>query len=109
MRTPRGTGPGAFTPDGCAVDLYASRSKEVAIVGDPNAADTRALVAEVHGRFLPNVVLAVGRPGTPASAEVPLLHDRPQQDGRATAYVCEQFVCQQPVTEPESLAAQLSA
>ena len=90
----------------CAMDLYVAKSREVAIVGDPDAADTKALVAEVHGRFLPNAVLAVGNPGTPA--EVPLLRDRPQQGGRATAYVCEQFVCQQPVTDPEALVAQLT-
>jgi len=89
-----------------AIDLSVSNSREVAIVGDPDAADTKALVAEVHGRFLPNAVLAVGNPGTPA--EVPLLRDRPQQGGRATAYVCEQFVCQQPVTDPEALVAQLT-
>jgi len=89
-----------------AVDLYVSRTQEVAIVGDPDAPDTRALVAEVHGRFLPNAVLAVGRPG--AAAEVPLLQDRSQQGGKATAYVCERFVCQRPVTEPEELAAQLT-
>src|SRR5439155_14921481 len=46
-----------------AMDLYVPRSREVAIVGDPDAVDTKALVAAVHGRFLPNAVLAVGRPG----------------------------------------------
>jgi uncharacterized protein len=39
---------------------------------------------------------------------VPLLADRPALEGRATAYVCEHFVCQLPVTEPEALAAQLA-
>ena len=88
----------------CAMDLYVARSREVAIVGDPDAVDTKALVAAVHGRFLANAVLAVGRPGA-----VPLLQDRQQLDGKATAYVCEQFVCQQPVTDPEALVAQLIA
>jgi hypothetical protein len=90
-----------------AIDLYVSRTKEIAIVGDPDSADTKALVAEVHRRFLPNMVLAAGDPLR--STEVPLLGDRPQHGGRATAYVCEQFVCQQPVTEPEALAVQLTA
>ena len=90
-----------------AIDLYVSRSREVAIVGAPEAADTQALVAEVHGRFLPNTVLAVGQSRGPV--EVPLLQDRLQVDGKATAYVCERFACQQPVTDPGALAAQLSA
>ena len=90
-----------------AIDLYVSRSREVAIVGDPEAADTKALVAEVHGRFLPNTVLAVGSYRAPV--EMPLLQDREQLDGKATAYVCERFACRQPVTDPGALAAQLSA
>jgi hypothetical protein len=39
---------------------------------------------------------------------VPLLADRAALDGKATAYVCEHFACQMPVTEPEELAAQLT-
>jgi uncharacterized protein YyaL (SSP411 family) len=90
-----------------AMDLYVSRSKEVAIAGDREAPDTRALVSEIHRRFLPNAVLAVG-PGE-ASSAVPLLRGRPRLDGRATAYVCEGFVCRQPVTDTGELAAQLAS
>jgi uncharacterized protein YyaL (SSP411 family) len=38
---------------------------------------------------------------------VGLLQDRPQVDGKATAFVCERFVCQFPVTDPAALARQL--
>jgi uncharacterized protein YyaL (SSP411 family) len=92
-----------------ALDLYVSAAKEVAIVGDPSADDTRRLVAEVWGRFQPNRVLGVAAPGDDATRTVPLLADRPQVDGRATAYVCERFVCQRPVTDPSELAELLIA
>ncbi len=63
----------------------------------------------VHGRYLPNAVLAVAGPDDDdARKEIALLQDRPQLDGRATAYVCERFVCQRPVTGPDELASQLS-
>jgi hypothetical protein len=39
---------------------------------------------------------------------VPLLEGRTPVDGRAAAYVCENFTCQRPVTEPEELAALLA-
>ncbi|HEX2089495.1 MAG TPA: thioredoxin domain-containing protein [Actinomycetota bacterium] len=90
-----------------ALDFYLSPVREVAIVGTPGADDTERLVNEVHGRFLPNVVLAVAAPGD--EGDIELLRDRPARDGKATAYVCERFVCQQPVTEPEKLREQLEA
>ena len=90
----------------CALDFYLSPVREVAIVGTAGADDTKRLVDEVHGRFSPNVVLAVAAPGNDGGIE--LVRGRSAQDGKATAYVCERFVCQRPVNEPEELRAQLS-
>ena len=75
----------------------------MAIIGLPDDPDTRRLLQIVNAEFRPNLVVAAGS----STAEVPLLADRPQLDGRATAYVCRRFVCQTPVTTPEDLAAQL--
>jgi hypothetical protein len=93
-----------------ALESYLSAVKEVAIVGDPASEQTRALVAEItEKRFLPNHVLAVASPGDAASAAaVALLRDRPQRDGRPTAYVCERFVCKLPVTDPVELVDQVA-
>jgi hypothetical protein len=92
-----------------ALDGYLSPVRELAIVGDPTAEATRALVAEVTTRrFLPNHVLAVAAPKDEASrGAVALLRDRSQIDGRPTAYVCERFACRLPVTDPGALAGQL--
>jgi uncharacterized protein YyaL (SSP411 family) len=92
-----------------ALDLYLDRVREVAIVGDPSSAQTRALSEEVTtNRFLPNHVLAVAdEDDQPARAAVALLLERPKVDGMPTAYVCERFACQLPVTEPAALAQQL--
>jgi uncharacterized protein len=92
-----------------ALDLYLGPSREVAIVGDPGSEETKRLVAEVHGRFLPNAVLAVASPADAAGiGAVPLLEDRLQIEGKPTAYVCRRFVCQLPVTDPDVLATQLT-
>ena len=101
--------PGGFGHALSALDLYLDRVREVAIVGDPSSAETRALAEEVTTRrFLPNHVLAVADAGDErAREEVALLLERPKVDGRATAYVCERFACKLPVTEPEALAEQL--
>src|SRR4051812_48090104 len=91
------------------IDRAVTTSKEVAVVGPVDAPETRALVAEVWTRPGTNTVLAVADPGDAKAIEaVELLRDRPMTDGRATAYVCERFVCKLPVSEPAALAQQLS-
>jgi uncharacterized protein len=93
-----------------AVDLYVSPSKEVAVVGDVEAESTLRLLQEVWGRFLPNAVLAAAGPGDEEAARlVPLLAGREPLDGKPAAYVCERFTCKLPVSDPEELAAQLTA
>jgi uncharacterized protein YyaL (SSP411 family) len=85
-----------------AVDFYLAPVREVAIVGpDPGAAE---LIAIVRGSYLPHLVLAAGD-----GDGVPLLEGRGAVDGRAAAYVCEHFVCQAPVLDPDELAGVLGA
>ena len=62
---------------------------------------------QVRRAYRPGLVLAVS--ADPESSAVPLLHGRTRLDGRATAYVCRGFACQQPVTDPVALAEQLTA
>jgi uncharacterized protein YyaL (SSP411 family) len=85
--------------------LMLGEPREVAISGDPDAADTRQLLAVVRNDFRPYLVVAAGVDG----AAVPLLANRPALDGKATAYVCRRFVCRQPVTDAQALAQQLDA
>ena len=82
-----------------ALDFHLSRTREVAIVGD----ETAELERVVRSRFRPHLVLAGG-----AADGVPLLQGREPVDGRAAAYVCENFACQMPVTEPGELERLLS-
>jgi uncharacterized protein YyaL (SSP411 family) len=92
----------------CALDFAVGPVKEVAVIGDPAREDTLELVRGVRARFRPNVVLAVAAPGDAGASEtIPLLRDRPQVEGRATAYVCERFACKLPVTDRAELVQQL--
>ncbi len=92
----------------CALDLFLAEPREVAIVGDPNSADTRALLAVIDSRYRPHLTVALGRPDDVAAAQaIPLLQDRVAVDGKAAAYVCQRFACQLPTTEPAELERQL--
>ncbi len=102
--------PSAFGRLLAALDFSLARPKEIAIVGDPDARDTKALLDVVYARYMPNGVIA-GRAEEDEEAVglIPLLADRDARDGRATAYVCEGYACKTPTTDPEELARQLQA
>jgi uncharacterized protein len=89
--------PDAFAHLLRALDFWLSPVKEVALVGD----DLSELAATVRSTYRPHLVLAGGPEG---SIEPELLGDRPALDGKPTAYVCEHFACQAPVTNPQQLA-----
>jgi len=89
-----------------ALDYALSRPREIAIVGQPGAPDTQALLEAATSGFRPHQVVALGDSDQEVAA-VPLLANRPAVDGRAAAYVCQDFACQAPVTEPEGLGAML--
>ena len=91
-----------------ALDFYLGPRREIAIMEEPDSAEARALLDVVWRRYLPRTVLAAGSPGGAAAQSVPLLMERPQVDGQATAYVCRNHTCQAPVTEPEALASQIA-
>jgi uncharacterized protein YyaL (SSP411 family) len=88
-----------------AMDLALSPGLEVAIVGSPDDAATRSLLAEVRRGFRPNQVVSVA--AAAAGSAVPLLADRVAIDGHPTAYVCREFVCRLPVTDAAALREQL--
>jgi uncharacterized protein len=91
----------------CAAVFMLGDPLEIAVAGEPGAADTQALLAVALAEYQPHQVVAVGMPGSEAARRIPLLADRPQVNGRATAYVCRRFACRRPVTEPAELSAQL--
>jgi uncharacterized protein YyaL (SSP411 family) len=92
----------------CALDFYLGTPKEIAIIGDASAAETRSLLDEIWKPYLPNKVVAQAAPADAVAAEiVPLVRNRPQVGNQATAYVCEHFTCKTPATSPAELATQL--
>src|SRR3989441_109526 len=86
-----------------ALDFHLGRVVELAVIGDPGDAQTDRILEVVRERFIPNRLLAVGA----GAGAIPLLADRQAPGGRATAYLCEHFVCQAPTQDPSELARQL--
>ena len=98
--------PTAFGRWLCEFDFAASPVQEVAILGDISDSRTQTLVRTVWSTYRPNIVHSAASLPLPEGAP-PLLQDRPLVDGKPAAYVCRNFVCLKPVTEPGELASLL--
>ena len=77
---------------------------EVAVVGPPGDEATTALVSAYTARWRPGSVLAVGAAG---SDDPPLLAGRGLVEGQPAGYVCRDFACERPVSDPGEFAALL--
>jgi len=87
-------------------DFYQDKPVQIVIAGKPCAKDTVAMLKEVHSRFIPNkvVILADGGEGQRALAEhLDFVKSVSMLNGKATAYVCEDYVCKTPVTDVTTL------
>ncbi len=82
-----------------ALEFHLADTKEIVIVGDAGS----DLAREALSLYLPDAVFAItADPASDASA-MPLFEGRTAVEGQATAYVCENFVCQRPVTSVKEL------
>jgi hypothetical protein len=101
--------PQAFGTALVALDHHLAERREIAVVGPPDDPRTAALVRAAREGAGPFDTIAVGDPADPAAAQAaPLLADRPLVGGAPAAYVCRDFACGAPVTDPAEFAAALT-
>ena len=94
-----------------ACEWVMGQPREVIVAGDRTAADTQVLLAALRARFVPaKVVLLVDSEETRAELAkgIPSIGSMAELHGRAAAYVCRDYTCQLPVTEPSELNAILT-
>jgi len=90
-----------------ACEWLLGEPRQIVIVGDRDAGDTAALLHTLYTHFVPNrvVLLLDSEESRKAlSSSVSALAGMTKLDGRAAAYVCRDYTCQLPVSEPEQLA-----
>jgi uncharacterized protein len=93
-----------------AMDFQMDKPRQIVIAGERNNSDTRNLLREVHSRYLPNTVLLLADGGENQKfleERLPFIATVKKINGRATAYVCEDFTCRMPVNTREALSALL--
>ena len=91
-----------------ALEQMLSAPQQIVIAGARDSAETRMLLQEVHRHYLPNKVLLLADGGEGEaflSEKLEALRGMKSINGKATAYVCENFTCQAPVTDAAALRA----
>jgi uncharacterized protein YyaL (SSP411 family) len=108
MRDPMADHPAGFEAWLCALDFYLAEAKEIVVIGQATDPRTEALLATIQARYLPHKVMLAIEPGELAGpGGIPLLEGRTLKEGKPTAYLCHNYACQAPTTEPDELKAQL--
>jgi uncharacterized protein YyaL (SSP411 family) len=94
-----------------ALDFSSSKPRQIVIAGKKDAPETKALLAEVHRHFLPKTVLLLADGGEGQNylgEKIEAIRAMSMVNGKSTAYVCENFACKAPVTDPKQLAELLA-
>ncbi len=90
-----------------ALDYALSKPRQIVIAGKKDALETKTLLKEVNRHFLPKAVLllADGAEGQKYLGEKnEAIRAMSPIEGKSTAYICENFTCKAPVTDPAALA-----
>jgi uncharacterized protein len=84
-----------------AYDFSMSKAKQIVLVGERDAPDTRRMLAALHSRFVPHgIVLLVNAESRQALARyLPTIAEMTAIGGQAAAYVCEDYACQLPTAD----------
>ena len=90
-----------------ALDYSLGKPRQIVIAGKRNAPETKALLGEVRRHFLPKTILllADGDEGQKYLGEKnEAIRAMSSVKGKSAAYVCQNFTCKAPVTDPKYLA-----
>jgi uncharacterized protein YyaL (SSP411 family) len=94
-----------------ALSTYHAKVAQIVVVGAREDESTQALMREAAAKYDPFSILVPIEPGEAQSRlaqMLPFISAMTARDGRATAYVCHDFTCSEPVTDAAGLAERLS-
>ena len=85
-----------------ALDFQLGPTQEIIIAGNVDESNVKQMLKLIHGTFLPNSVVLLHEPDKADSTFyniVPFIKNHIAIKGKATAYVCENYVCKEPVND----------
>lgn len=100
--------PKAFAKSLAVLDFLTEGPIELALVGPESDPDLMMLQQAIRETYLPNRILATTFQ-TDGKTWHPLLSGKTPVDGKPALYICRNFSCQQPLTDPREAADALSS
>ena len=102
--------PSGYTQFISGLDFALSEGFEIVIAGDADAEDTRAMLHSLNSQFLPNtvVVLRTEQGAKAMNKLAPYTKYHSSIDGKATAYVCQNYSCNLPTTDIKQMLEHLN-
>lgn len=99
--------PRAFSKSLAVVDFLTAGPVELAFIGNEDQPGLLALQRAVAECYLPNRIIAMGSPWSPSA--LPVLKGKNAVAGQPALYICRDFTCREPVTDPRLVAGALEA
>ncbi|MDD2554108.1 MAG: thioredoxin domain-containing protein [Desulfotomaculaceae bacterium] len=102
--------PWGYTHFLMGIDFMLGPTREIVIAGRAGETDTESMLRAVRQTFMPDTVMALhpeGEAGGEIEKLVPFMEEQRSVDGKAAAYVCENYACQAPVTDLEQFVEML--
>ncbi|MFC1739188.1 thioredoxin domain-containing protein [Planctomycetota bacterium] len=94
-----------------ALNFWLGPTQEIVIAGSVDATDTKKMLKLIRRKFLPNAIVLLheqDNAGSNIYKIVPFIRNQVAIDGKATAYVCENYICNRPVNRTDDLDKMLS-
>jgi len=94
-----------------ALNFWLGPTQEIVIAGDANAQDTTQMTNLVHNKFLPDAVVLLHKQGPKGSLIeqiIPFIKNQTAINSKATAYVCQNYICSRPVNNIKDLEKMIS-
>jgi uncharacterized protein YyaL (SSP411 family) len=94
-----------------ALSQYHAGASQIAVVGPRDRSDTAAILSALGSRYDPFSITIPIEPGDTQQQlgeRLPFISGMTMKDGRATAYICRDFVCEEPVNDLAGLHARFA-
>lgn len=102
--------PQAYTFYLCALDFSLGPPQEIVVATEKDDPKTREILEVMRAKYLPRAIILQNQPGREGerlAAIAPNAAGKIPLDGTPAVYICENYACQEPVTNPKELAEQI--